>query len=440
MHFSNREILKITMPVLLSLLMEQLIGITDTAYLGRVGEVELGASALAGVFYMFIYMLAFGFSIGGQVLMARRNGEGEYRKIGSIFSQGVLFLLFLATVMFAASKLWAPAVLRQIIESDHVFKATMDYIDWRVYGFFFSFTATMFRAFYVATTQTRILTINSLVMVGTNVVLNYILIFGKLGCPAMGIAGAAIASSISEAVSLLYFLIHTSLKVDTAKYNLAFLCRPDFKALKRILNVSVWIMFQHAFATLSWFIFFVAIEHLGERPLAITNIVRSLTTFLYMIVNAFSSTSSSMVSNLIGMGKSEFIMPFCRRMILLCSVFVAAVVALILLFPTQVLGIYTDNAELIEASRPTLLVMLGSFVICTPAVIYQFSVAGTGDTRASMSIVLTAIVVYMIFTFFVAGVLRADVAVCWTADYIYYLALLIAYFYLRSGRWRKRVI
>ena len=54
--------------------MEHMIGLTDTAYLGRVGEVELGASALAGVYYLVIYMLGFGFSVGAQVLMARRNG------------------------------------------------------------------------------------------------------------------------------------------------------------------------------------------------------------------------------------------------------------------------------------------------------------------------------------------------------------------------------
>ena len=59
MQYTNKQILKITFPVLVSLLMEHLIGLTDTAYLGRVGEVELGASALAGVYYLVIYMLGF---------------------------------------------------------------------------------------------------------------------------------------------------------------------------------------------------------------------------------------------------------------------------------------------------------------------------------------------------------------------------------------------
>ena len=90
MEFSNKHIWKITFPVLVSLLMEHAISLTDTAYLGRVGEVELGASALAGVFYLVLYMLGFGFSVGAQVMIARRNGEGAHDRIGAIFMQGCL--------------------------------------------------------------------------------------------------------------------------------------------------------------------------------------------------------------------------------------------------------------------------------------------------------------------------------------------------------------
>lgn len=75
MEFTSKEIRHITYPVLISLLMQQLIGLTDTAYLGRVGEVELGASAVASMYYLAIYMLGFGFSVGAQILIARRNGE-----------------------------------------------------------------------------------------------------------------------------------------------------------------------------------------------------------------------------------------------------------------------------------------------------------------------------------------------------------------------------
>lgn len=422
----------------MSLLMEHMIGLTDTAYLGRVGEVELGASALAGVYYLVIYMLGFGFSIGAQVLIARRNGAQDYKQIGPVFQQGVLFLLLLAAILFAFSYLYSPVLLRKLIGSDDVYRATMNYIDWRVYGFFFSFVSVMFRAFYVGITKTKILTINSVVMVLTNVGLNYILIFGKFGFPAMGIAGAAIASSISEGVSVVFFIFYTWKKVDYKKYALFEYMGINFRMLKQILNVSFWIMIQHGVAFLGWFIFFVVMEHQGERPLAITNVVRSISSFLFMFVNAFASTSSSLVSNLIGAGKSDQVMGLCGRMIRVCYFFVLPMGILIALFPEWVLRIYTDNTDLIASSVSSLWVMLSSYLIAVPAFIFFFSVSGTGNTRTALLIDMVSIFFYVGYALWIGIYLKADVAVCWTTEHVYNLLILTAFFYMWKGNWRNR--
>lgn len=124
-RFSNREILKITLPVLVSLLMEQLVGLTDTVYLGHYGDgrTELAASALAGVFYLVVFMLGFGFSVGAQVLIARRNGEGRPTEIGPLFMQGVLFLLVLAGVLFALSRLFSEGLFTLLVEQPAVRRA-----------------------------------------------------------------------------------------------------------------------------------------------------------------------------------------------------------------------------------------------------------------------------------------------------------------------------
>lgn len=440
MQFTNKQILQITFPVLMSLLMEHMIGLTDTAYLGRVGEVELGASALAGVYYLVIYMLAFGFSIGAQVLMARRNGEGEYKRIGPIFLQGTLFLLLLAGTLFTLSNLYSPVLLHRLIGSEEVYQATMSYIDWRVYGFFFSFVAVMFRAFYVGTTHTKILTANSIVMVLTNVLLNYVLIFGKFGFPALGIAGAAIASSISEGVSVLFFIIYTWKKIDYKKYGLFQFEGVDWKMLRQILSVSTWIMIQHGVAFFGWFIFFVAMEHHGERPLAITNVVRSISSFLFMFVNAFASTNSSLVSNLIGSGKTEQVMGLCHRTIRLCYYFILPIALLIALFPSTVLRIYTDNPDLIASCVPSLWVMLTSYVLAVPAFIYFFSISGTGNTRTALLIDMLSIGVYVLYIFYVAVWNKMDVAVCWTTEHVYDLMILTSFLYMWKGKWRNKRI
>lgn len=437
MHFSDRQILKITFPVLLSLMMEQLIGLTDTIYLGHVGEVELGASAIAGIFYLTIFMVGFGFSIGAQVLIARRNGESRFSDIGPIFMQGMWFVLGMALLFFGLSRAFAPWLLGRLIESPAIRAAAGSYLGCRTFGFFFSFAAAMFRAFYVGTTRTRILTANSVVMVLTNVVLNYLLIFGGWGIPPLGIAGAAIASVVSEAVSLGFFVVYTHRRVAWRVYDLFRLCGIRWTILRQVFGVAVWIMLQEGVAFVSWFIFFVAIENLGERPLAVTNMVRSISSVAFLFVNAFASTSSSLVGNLIGAGQADRVPGLCRRMVRLCFAFVLPVSLLFALFPRAVLGIYTGNGELITAAVPSLWVMLSTMLPCVPAFIYQFSVSGTGNTRTALGITLACVTAYTLYTLWLVYGMHADVALCWTSDHVYYsLCFVLSYAYMRSGRWR----
>lgn len=134
--FTYAQIWTIAYPILISTLMEQLIGMTDAAFLGRVGEIELGASALGGIFYIAVFMLGFGFSIGAQILMARRNGEGNYERIGTIFYHSLAFLFLMACTLCGLTHWLAPVILENIISSHAVFEATNAYIDWRVIWLF----------------------------------------------------------------------------------------------------------------------------------------------------------------------------------------------------------------------------------------------------------------------------------------------------------------
>lgn len=421
--------------------MEQLIGMTDTAFLGRVGEVELGASALAGVYYMIIYMIAFGFSIGAQILIGRRNGEGEYKEIGSIFYQSLFFLLILAVVLFTISQTFSPYILENIIESENVYHATVSYINWRVFGFFFSFAGVIFRAFFVGTTQTKTLTLNSIVMVLSNVVFNYILIFGKFGFPALGIAGAAIGSSLAEMISLIFFIVYTYKKVDYKKYGLNKLRGIKFTLLKRILNVSLWTMIQNFISMSTWFLFFLAVEHLGERSLAISNIIRNVSSLPFMIIIAFASTTSTLISNLIGAGKSQDIWRVIRRTTFMAFAIIAPMLILFSLFPNLILRIYTNSSELIEASIPSLWVLCTAYVLLIPGNILFQSVSGTGNTRPALLLEFIALVIYTLYLVYIIFYLKLDVAICWTTEHVYGGAIfLFSWIYLKYGKWQNKKI
>ena len=274
--YSYRNIWKVAYPILISLVMEQMIGLTDTAFLGRVGEVELGASAIAIVYYMVLFMIGFGFSLGAQIIIGRRNGEGQYKETGKIFWNGLYFVLGLSGIIILLSELFSPWLMKLMVSSSAIYDAALSYVRWRLPGMVFAFITAMFRAFYIGTTQTKTLTLNSIVMVLSNVVFNYILIFGKFGCPALGITGAAIGSSLAELVSLIFFVVYTRTSCNRQKYGLDKAAAFDLAELKGMMPVCSWTMIQNTISITTWFIFFLYIEHLGERALAISNITRGV--------------------------------------------------------------------------------------------------------------------------------------------------------------------
>ena len=106
--YTNKEIWNVSYPIFLGLLAQNIINVTDTAFLGRVGEVELGASAMGGLFYICVFTIAFGFSTGSQIMIARRNGEGRFRDVGPVMMQGCAFLLILAVGLFGLTHAAAP--------------------------------------------------------------------------------------------------------------------------------------------------------------------------------------------------------------------------------------------------------------------------------------------------------------------------------------------
>lgn len=428
MNISYISIYKTSLPVLVSLLMEYLIGFTDTAYLGRVGETELAASAIASTYYLIIYMIGFGFSIGAQILIAQYNGNRQYKEAGKILSQGTLFLLIIAMIIILITSIISPIILKLIIDSKTVFQTVMLYLDWRIYGFLFSFTIILFRAFYIGIIHTSALMLNSITMVAVNAILNYILIFGALGFPALGISGAAIASVISEAVAAIYFIIYTQKNASTCKYGIKWRFAIDCRVLKKILSVSVLMMLQNGLVFGSWFVFFITIEHFGERSLAITNVVRNISSFLFLFVQASASVVSSLVGNLIGEDKSIPFLYVCKKVMFSCYMIILPIIVLFALFPESILRIYSDNTALVFDAIPTLKVMLTSYLIAVPTFVFFSAVSGIGHAAASLLIAFVSLSIYIAYVGIISH-FSSSVPLLWTSEHIYFLSVFILSIY-----------
>lgn len=427
----------ISYPIILSLIAQNAVNVTDTAFLGRVGEVELGASAIAGLFYISLFMLGFGFSIGGQILIARRNGEKNYSEIGRITDNSIYFLMSLALVLFLLIFSFAPQILRPLIASDDIYNASVDFLKYRIYGIFFAFGNVLLRAFYIGTTSTRVLTYNAIILAGTNIFLDYCLIFGNFGFPEMGIKGAALASAIAEAVSALFFFTYTLKVVDLKKYNLFRFGALDWKIIKTTFNISIFVMLQTFLSLAAWFVFFMIIEKMGERSLAVSNIIRSIYIVLLIPVFAFGSATSSLVGNLIGEGHSNKVIPVIIKVSKLNFLIIAVIVGISLFIPRLIISVYTNDVSLINDTLPVL------YVVMTAVTLFSFSnilfngVSGTARTEVALIIEVLTIGIYLVVTYLLTAVFHLPIHLVWTTEIVYFLIIgLLSYLYLKSGHWK----
>ena len=436
-----RRIWTVAYPIILGSVAQNLINFTDTAFLGRVGEIALGASALGGIFYLAVIMLGLGFGTGAQIIIARRFGENQLKKVGQIVDHSTLFLIIMAVISYALLQYGSEAILSLIVRSEAVLEETIAFLDYRAYGIFFAFMNMSFRSFYVGLTMTKVITYTTFVMAAVNIVLDYLLIFGHFGFPEMGIRGAALASVIAEAFALLFFIVYTSSTIKFSDYGLFRFKGISLRQMLTILRISVPMMMQSFLSLSVWFVFFVFIEKLGEMSLAVSNIIRSVFVVLMMPIWGFATATNTLVSYLMGQDRQSEVMALINKIVGLTFVGVALIVSFGVMFPRLVMEIYTNDSALIEMGIPVLYVVSGGAMLLSLGFIYFNGVSGTGKTNISLALELIVLSIYLTYTYLQVYYFGADVVRAWTSEIIYgSLLAVFSFAYLKSGKWKTSKI
>ncbi len=436
-----KEIWNIAYPIILGSIAQNILSVTNTAFLGRVGEVELGAGAIGGVYYFVVVMLAWGFGIGLQIIVARRNGETNYTEIGRTIDHGIYFLVPLAIIMFSLMKFFSDGILGIVLESKEVVRATVEYINYRSYGIFFAFIHVLFRAFYVGVANTRVITYSTFLMAIVNAFLDYCLIFGNFGFPKMGIAGAGLSSIIAEAVAALYFIYYTRFRFSTAKYHLFHFMKFDVKLYLQIIRISIPMMLQNFLSLASWLAFFLLVEKMGEHELAISNIIRSFYMLMMIPMWGLAAAVNTLVSFLIGSKRQDEVMQLVYKVVVLCMAGVGFMVIIGSFLPHFAVMIYTNDATLITEAMPVVHVVNVAALMLSAAFIFFSAVSGTGKTQVSFIIEVIVLVIYMAYTWYIIMVAKGNISVVWAAECVYALILgSLSFLYLKSGKWKGSVV
>lgn len=436
-----RQILSMALPISLAMLVPQINFITNNVFLGGLGEQELASAGITGVFYLIFAVIGNGLNNGLQSLIARRAGQNLPKEIGKIFFHGVWVALGIAGLGILVTYTFAPLILRSTIHNAEVAEQVINFLLIRIWGLPFLYLYVMRNALLVGTNQTRFLVWGTLSEAAVNIFLDYGLIYGHFGLPEMGFNGAAYASIIAEATGLIviYAVIH--LKGIHKSFSFFEEITWDAGITKLILIQSAPLIAQYAISIITWEYFYILVEHHGERALAISNTMRNIFGLFGIFCWAFASTTNTMVSNIIGQGKSEEVLPLIRRVVKL-SVGISLVLFLLLnLFPVLFLSFYGQGDAFIIEAIPVLRIVSVALLMMSFGTIWLNAVTGTGNTNINLAIETVTIIIYSVYVYLVLEFWNLPITWGWISEWVYWMSMFgMAFLYMRSGKWRGRQI
>ncbi len=437
-QISNKEIWSIALPIMLGNMAQTIINFTDTAFLGRLGVIALGASMLAGLFYFVFTTIATGFAIGIQIIIARRFGEGNHGRIGVIFQHGSIFVLILGLILFSILYIFSDHLLLWLIDSPNIYDASLEYIKYRQFGIIFVCFNFLYRALYVGISNTKVITYSTIIMAVVNIFLDYCLIFGNFGFPEMGIGGAALASFCAEVSAFTFFTVYSYITLRNKDYGMFKLHKLESELMGRILKLATPTMIQKLFSFSVWFIFFILIEKMGETATGISSIVRSVYMILITPCFAFATTTNTVVSRIIGEGHSDQVFSTINKILKNCLLCTIPIMILVAIFPIQIARIYTDDLNLAQLVVPSIYVICFGTIFQGIGNAYFEAVSGTGNTSAALYLEAVILVIYVAFIWAMTH-LTTRVELVWTAEILYGALLgILCGIYMKFAKWDKK--
>lgn len=433
-----RSIWGVSLPIIAAGISEMVVDITDTIFLAHYGITELAAIGLADAIYGLALFLTLGLVDGIQIVIGRRAGEGRAAAIGEVFNQGVYLLLMASLLMILVIVLVVPHLTLGGLSSRQIHEAVNGYLGITAYALVFQALNLACSAFYIGISRTRVLVGAALVLMVSNISLDYLLIFGAFGAPELGIRGAAIASLSAEILTFVYLGGNLFIGAYAARYGLFHFGRWDGALAAKLAAISMPVSLDALIDTGKWLLLIVILERLGERTLAAANIIFSCYALFLIPVESVSETVCSMVSNLIGQHQVYKTRMLIRRSIGLSYLVVAPFVALTLLFPDTVLALFSDDSVLIDAAVNGLIVIALISLAAVPANIHYAAVAGTGDTRITLATQCIASVLSLGYAWQAAFGWALELHSILLAELVGWVCIwLISWLWMRAGYWSR---
>ncbi len=430
-------LLKLAIPAMITQLSMTLVNIVDTMFIGRLGALEIGASAVTGLIIFNITAVGDGFSTGMVATIARMVGEKDSKNASIFSTTGTVILVLLGLVLTPVLLVGAPYIFMFM-------RLPLDLIDtaWDYYSVFISFVPVIFAfialsASFRARGDTKTPMLVGFGMNILNIFLDWTLIFGKLGFPAMGLRGAALASGLSFfAGSLVLGCISVYSPKGLFKLKKTYISLSHFIRIIKIGIPSMIERFAMSFSQL--LVMAISVNPMGNIAIASFHIVMRLASLSFMPGFGFAIATASLTGQHLGASDPDGAERIMWIGTFYCGLVMAIISIIYFIFPEYLTSLFTSSTEIIVLTRQPLKIYALMVVFLAPAMVLRGGLQGAGDTAFTMKMmILSRFVIRLPLSWILAIHLGYGLSGVWFAmcfDFLIRGFLFIIY--TRKGSWR----
>lgn len=375
----NKLLLSMAVPMMISMLVQALYNIVDSIFVSRICEDALTAVSMAFPLQNIIISIAVGFGVGINALLSRALGQKNAERVNQVAVNGLLLALLSYLLVLVAGLLGIRAYMHTQTDIETIVNFGITYLNICILCSFGVFVEITFERFLQATGRTVYSMITQLVGAITNIILDPILIFGLLGFPKMGIAGAAWATVIGQCLGAVVAVILNHCKNPEIHLRLRHI-RPSGKLMGEITAISIPSIIMSCISSLTCFVMNMILIAYSSTAVAVFGVYFKLQSFVFMPIFGLNNGMVPIISYNYGARRPERVKKTIRLAVCYAEGIMVLGFCIFEFFPGQVLGLFSASQAMLTIGIPAMRIICLHFLLAGTSIVLSsvFQALGNG--------------------------------------------------------------
>jgi len=383
----RRALLAIALPIIGGMMSQNILNLVDIAMVGRLGTTALAAAGLGSFANWLAMAFILGLSTGVQAICARRVGQQAHGEIAVPLNGGLTLAMLLGIPLAAIVIALTPAYLGLLNPDREVVEGATPYLQVRLLALVAVGMNFSFRGYWAAVHMTGLYLTTLLIMHAVNIFLNWVLIFGNLGAPALGVTGAGLATTLSVWLgTLIYILFAVRHAWDEGFLHR----RPTWAMLAAQMKLSLPASLQQLFFAAGMVALMSIVGYIGTRELAAVHVLLTLGLLIVLPAIAFGMATATLVGNALGRDEIENARLWGWNAMLFVGLFGLLMGLGVIAFGKPILGLFLTDPETLRIAWTPMLITGVMIGIDTAGLAVMHALLGAGDTHRVMKITIVA--------------------------------------------------